>query len=122
MSKAQDIPKKKTGRPPAVIDWELVGNLALVQCTQEEIAAVVGVSRQTLLSKPEFLDIYKRGIEKGKSSLRRAQWKLAMSGNATMCIWLGKQLLGQRDQPMTSGETDWTAVGVAFTRAMEGNS
>lgn len=122
MRKTPDTPKRKTGRPPAKIDWELVGNLALVQCTQEEIAAVVGVSRQTLLSKPEFLDIYKRGIEKGKSSLRRAQWKLAMAGNATMCIWLGKQLLGQRDQPMTSGETDWTAVGVAFTRAMEGNS
>jgi hypothetical protein len=28
----------------------------------------------------------------------RAQWKSAMAGNTTMQIWLGKQLLGQRDR------------------------
>jgi hypothetical protein len=33
-----------------------------------------------------------------KASLRRIQWKLAEAGNATMCVWLGKQLLGQRDK------------------------
>jgi hypothetical protein len=30
-------------------------------------------------------------------TLRRMQMKLASEGNATMQIWMGKQLLGQRD-------------------------
>jgi hypothetical protein len=33
-----------------------------------------------------------------KISIRRQQLKLAEAGNATMLIWLGKQVLGQRDK------------------------
>lgn len=32
-----------------------------------------------------------------KTSLRRAQFELAMKGNPTMLIWLGKQYLGQNE-------------------------
>ena len=38
-----------------------------------------------------------RGRAKGRISVRRAQMKLLEAGNATMGVWLGKQLLGQRD-------------------------
>jgi len=38
-----------------------------------------------------------KGLENGKSSLRRIQWKSALGGNTTMQIWLGKQYLQQRD-------------------------
>ena len=38
-----------------------------------------------------------RGRAKGKISVRRAQLKMLESGNGTMGVWLGKQLLGQRD-------------------------
>jgi len=31
------------------------------------------------------------------------QWEAAKKGNVTMMIWLGKQLLGQRDQMEHSG-------------------
>ena len=33
-----------------------------------------------------------------KTSLRRAQFELAMKGNPTMLIWLGKQYLGQNER------------------------
>src|SRR4029077_8509888 len=33
----------------------------------------------------------------GQISVRRAQMKLLEAGNATMGVWLGKQLLGKRD-------------------------
>ena len=33
-----------------------------------------------------------------KTSLRRAQFELAMKGNPTMLIWLGKQYLGQKER------------------------
>jgi hypothetical protein len=40
-----------------------------------------------------------KGREDVKMSLRRAQLQLALNGNPTMLIWLGKQLLGQQDAP-----------------------
>jgi hypothetical protein len=45
----------------------------------------------------EFCGAYKKGLENGRSSLRRIQWKAALAGNTTMQIWLGKQYLGQRE-------------------------
>ncbi len=86
------------GRPKKEIDYELVGKLAAIQCTQEEIATILGISRQTLLKDEEFLYIYSSKKEAGRSSLRRMQWKTAESGNPTMQIWLGKQWLGQSDK------------------------
>ena len=44
-----------------------------------------------------FSDIYKKLSSGGKKSLRRMQFELA-DKNATMAIWLGKQILGQRDE------------------------
>lgn len=85
------------GRPKKEIDMDLVEKLANIQCTQEEIACVVGCSVDTLLRHPDFATIYKKGKEAGKSSLRRTQWKLAQN-NTTMAIWLGKQYLGQTDK------------------------
>jgi hypothetical protein len=85
-------------RPKKVIDYVLVDKLAKVQCTHEEIAAILDVSVSHLEHDKQFLQVYKQARESGKSSLRRAQWKAALGGNATMLIWLGKQELKQRDK------------------------
>ena len=45
-----------------------------------------------------FAEIMARGRAKGRLSIRRMQIKLLEQGNATMGVWLGKQILGQRDQ------------------------
>lgn len=87
----------KGGRPRKEIDMKLVENLANIQCTQEEIAYAMDCSVDTLMRQPGFAEIYKKGKEAGKSSLRRTQWKLAQN-NTTMAIWLGKQYLGQTDK------------------------
>jgi hypothetical protein len=87
----------KGGRPKKVIDYALVEKLATIQCTQEEIANILEVSTKTLQRDEEFCRIHKKGIEQGKSSLRRLQWKSAETGNTSMLIWLGKQYLAQRE-------------------------
>jgi len=46
---------------------------------------------------------YKKNSAFGRVSLRRAQFKAAHAGNPAMLIWLGKQNLGQRDQPAIEG-------------------
>ena len=87
------------GRPKKEIDYNIVEKLAHIQCTQAEIAEILEISTRTLQKDKEFLRLYKKGIESGKSSLRRLQWKGAEAGNNSMLIWLGKQYLGQRDIP-----------------------
>lgn len=62
----------------------------------EHIAAVIGVSTKTLQRK--YGALIKKGWEYGNMTLAEAQYQLAMAGNPTMHIWLGKQRLGQRDQ------------------------
>jgi hypothetical protein len=69
-----------------------------------------------------FADTYKSKSQVGKSSLRRAQWKLAEK-NASMAIWLGKQYLGQRDIVDLGLPTDNTqedALSVSLREMAEG--
>jgi hypothetical protein len=96
--KPLDGSKNPGGRPKIPIDYDQVEKLASIMCTQEEIAAWMDVDVSTLKRDEKFCTIYKKGIEKGKMSFRRQQYKLAEAGNATMSIWLGKQYLGQKDK------------------------
>lgn len=89
---------KPNGRPKKIIDYQLVEDLSQIQCTQEEISQILDISSRTLQKDEEFLRIYKKGIESGRMSLRRMQYKSAMNGNVTMQIWLGKQYLNQMDK------------------------
>lgn len=84
-------------RPTKKIDPELLDKLAAIHCTMEEMAAVFDCSVDTL--ERRFADVIKKGKAKGRASLRRLQYESAQKGNTGMLVWLGKQLLNQRDQP-----------------------
>lgn len=86
-------------RPKKEIDAALVEKLAMIMCTMNEIASVVGCSVDTL--ERRFADTIKEGQNKGKTSLRRFQYQAAEKGNPAMLIWLGKQHLGQKDKQET---------------------
>jgi hypothetical protein len=102
-------PRMKTvkgpgGRPKKVydIDWLLVMRLAKIHCTPMEISWAVQVPYQTIIADDQFEGIYKKGWEEGKMSLRRMQWQAAKiqskeGKNCGMLIWMGKQILGQKD-------------------------
>ena len=90
------LTKPKIGRPLLPIDEKLVHKLAAIHCTMEEIAATCNCSVDTLENR--FSDIIQKAREEGKASLRRMQYQKAQEGNVTMMIWLGKQLLGQREK------------------------
>ena len=88
------------GRKPVQIDLDELSKLCALQCTHEEIAAWFHCSVRSVenyAKKPEYAQVMARGRAKGRISVRRAQMKLLEAGNATMGVWLGKQLLGQRD-------------------------
>ena len=95
--------KKKVGRPKKQLDTNLIERLSSIFCTNEEIASIVGCHSDTLADN--FSEYLKKGRQRGKMSLRRMQWDKAQTGNTTMLIWLGKQMLGQKDRLETSEET-----------------
>ena len=81
-------------------------SLCAIQCTQAEICSVLDVCEDTVLKwcKEEygmsFSEVFRKKRELGCMSLRRKQMELALSGNATMQIFLGKNLLQQSDNPI----------------------
>lgn len=88
------------GRDKKVIPPEQVQDLASIGCTDRDVANFFGIDENTL--RYNFSDYLIKGREELKVSLRRAQLKLALGGNATMLIWLGKNILGQTDNPVNS--------------------
>jgi AraC-like DNA-binding protein len=96
--------KNKGGRPAIKVDTDLIEKLAAIHCTNKEIAEVLGISIDTL--QRNFPDFLQKGRATGKAKLRRLQWQKAEEGNPTMLIFLGKQILGQKDQPFDDGDTE----------------
>lgn len=109
------------GRPPPPVvkldpanetQVELIRSLAMIHCTQAEAAAVLKVSREHfnvyLNGNERIRAVWEAGLDEGKASLRRAQFKSALGsdgvpGNVTAQIWLGKQILGQTDNMALMG-------------------
>lgn len=112
------MPKKPTGmpngRPPvdghSLKEKERFKNqfeaLCKIQCTEEEILAVLDCDLVTLNRwcrnnyGGTFSRARKKFMDGGKASVRRNQFKLSET-NASMAIWLGKQYLGQTDEVKT---------------------
>jgi hypothetical protein len=72
-----------------------------LQCTDQEIASFFNVSVRTIerrRNKPAFAEAMDRGRARGKLSLRRSLWSLAVKGNPAANIFLSKNLLGYRDE------------------------
>jgi hypothetical protein len=95
-------PPGEGGRPPKDIDLTVVRRAASLGCTHEEISTLVGVERTTfwrhLEKDPELQRAIDEGRDEGRATLRRLQWQKANNGDTTMLIWLGKQMLKQRDK------------------------
>ena len=75
------------------IDTKEVEKLAGYGCTNIEIADFF-VCSSDLIEK-SYSEFLTKGRANLKKRLRKAQLDTALSGNSTMLIWLGKQILGQ---------------------------
>src|SRR5699024_592807 len=94
----------KVGRPYKEINKREFGKLCALQCTQQEICDFFGIDHKTLTKWCErtygldYSQVYEEKKSGGKISLRRLQFRLAEK-SAAMAIFLGKNILGQRDFP-----------------------
>lgn len=97
------------GRQRKEIDFRQFEELCKIQCTEQEICAVLGVGTDTLVARLKeeygmnFAEIRQQYKEFGKASIRRIQMNLATKSPA-MAIWLGKQYLGQTENTNVSFE------------------
>ena len=107
-------------RPRKVIDKAQLEQLAAIGCTSEEMASILDCSKDTL--ERRFAAVIKKGRDRAKMSLRRAQYTAALGRpaviqngvvvtpaappNITMQIWLGKQMLEQKDKIESTQKTD----------------
>jgi len=94
---------KKVGRPKTILNLDELEKLCRLNCTMPEIASYFNIPLRTLEDKytndKDIRNTIDKGRNQGKLSLRRKQIQiLDETNNATMAIWLGKQLLGQRDK------------------------
>lgn len=105
------------GRPKLAIDWEQFEKLCQIQATLMEMASFLGCSEDTIERRCKeehdctFAELYKRKSAGGKISIRRKQMQVALAGNTTMLIWLGKQYLGQTDKQEVTGKDGAPVTG-----------
>lgn len=104
-------------RPKKELDKEQFEKLCHMHATQIEICEFFNVDENTLnrwckrTYKAGFSQVFKQKRQGGKMSLRRKQWNLAEK-NASMAIFLGKNYLGQSDNP---NEEHGTSAGDEIT-------
>jgi len=88
--------KNKGGRPKLPISAEQVKQLASYGCSNGEIASFFSCDESVI--RRRFAVNVKKGKNLGKTRLRQKQMAVALNGNVSMLIWLGKQMLGQTDK------------------------
>ncbi len=84
------------------LDLDDIRELASEGNTVEDIATLLGVSHDTLSENEEYKKAYELGLCDMRASLRHSQFQSAKAGNTTMLVWLGKVLLGQREETQTT--------------------
>lgn len=102
--------RPNAGRKEIKIDWKVVDGYLASGCTGTEIAAQLGFFPDTLYrrcvseKKKQFADYAAEKRQKGDLMLKAKQFGVAMGGNTTMLVWLGKQRLNQSEQPKSKEE------------------
>lgn len=84
-----------------------------ILCTKSEVCSVLQLDPKTLdklieehfPDTPTWCEAFEYYSASGKASLRRAQFQLALDGDKTMLIFLGKNYLGQSDQGAKKDES-----------------
>ena len=100
------------------IDIDDIRELASEGNTIEDIATLLGVSGATINENDEYKRAYELGLCDMRASLRHAQWQNAKSGNTTMLVWLGKVILGQREETVSTLKLE--REDDALTEALQG--
>ena len=116
--------KKKMGRPEKTISQAQFEAMCSIQATEEEICLVLAVQPHPLnkwcrrIYGKTFCKVFREKRALGHVSLRRKQFHLADKSPA-MAIFLGKNYLGQSDNPTATVEISDVPVFVGESEIEE---
>jgi hypothetical protein len=100
-------PRPGAGRPAKVIDWEQVGKWVMGGASGIQCAAQIEMNTHVFYERCQkdlgifWSQFYDDHREKGNRLLHNKQFEMAMKGDKTMLIWLGKQRLVQSEKVET---------------------
>lgn len=114
MAKRKKKPEEQAesvGRPDAIINWKQLDSLLQAGCSGAQIAGLMGIHPETLYDNvvrhkgvAHFSDYSQQMRARGDDLIRAKQFELAMKGNGTMLVWLGKNRLQQTDKVAHMGK------------------
>lgn len=116
------------GRPPKEIDFKILDQLCMIQCTEAEIAAVFECNIDTLEARIHekfgvtFSEYFEEKKGLGRISLRRRQYKRMMDGSDALLIFMGKNYLGQADKSEVKGTLSHTMYDGYTVNELEGEA
>lgn len=109
------------GRPPIDVDWTKLETYCQYKVTLVDCASLLDMSDRTLETKIRdkydltFFDYREQKMARTRINLFSKQVEIAMGGNTTMLIWLGKNNLGQTDKnELNLGEETQKAFNLAY--------
>ena len=100
------------------LDIDDIRELASEGNTVEDISTLLGVDSQVINDDDEYKRAYEMGLCDMRASLRHQQFQSAKSGNTTMLVWLGKVILGQREETVSTLKLE--REDDALTAALQG--
>ena len=121
--------KKPTGRPRIELDPKQAKIFGYFRATYDTMAEQIGCHVDTIRAAmqdedSEFSKAYKKGFSSMKMKLSEAQVKTAIEEhNPTLLVWLGKQYLDQKDNPMPDEDVNknYTVILVPKKQAESDN-
>ena len=122
--------KKPTGRPRIELDPKQAKIFGYFRATYDTMAEQIGCHVDTIRAamqdeNSEFSKAYKKGLSSMKMKLSEAQVKTAIDEhNPTLLVWLGKQYLNQKDNPMPDEDVNknYTVILVPKKQAESDNN
>jgi len=108
--------KKPVGRPRIELDPKQAKIFGYFRATYDTMAEQIGCHVDTIRAamqdeNSEFSKAYKNGFSSMKMKLSEAQVKTAIEEhNPTLLVWLGKNYLGQTENPLGDEEDDVSAL------------
>ena len=122
--------KKPVGRPRIELDPEQAKIFGYFRATYDTMAEQIGCHVDTIRAamqdeNSEFSKAYKKGFSSMKMKLSEAQVKTATDEhNPTLLVWLGKQYLDQKDNPMPDEDVNknYTVILVPKKQAESDNN
>ena len=122
--------KKPTGRPRIELDPKQAKIFGYFRATYDTMAEQIGCHVDTIRAAmqdedSEFSKAYKNGFSSMKMKLSEAQVKTAIDEhNPTLLVWLGKQYLNQKDNPMPDEDANknYTVILVPRKQAESDNN